>query len=66
MVKDLTGMVQEAAVAQEHKCETTGFFWQQMVETGGFSEKAKVPCQRLLKIRGSLNFVVRTYDWMTP
>ena len=37
-----------------------------MIKAGDFSKKAKVTRQRLLEIRGFLNYVVRTYDWMTP
>ena len=66
LVKELANMVQEAAVSQEQDCEAAEVSREQIVETGGFSGKANVPCQRLLAVRGFLNYMVRTCDWMTP
>ena len=37
-----------------------------MVEEKGLSEGAKVPQQRLLEIRGFLNYIARTYAWLAP
>ena len=42
MVTELANMVQEAAVVQQQECKADGISWMQMMDTGGFSEKAKV------------------------
>ena len=50
-----------SAIIQEQEFNAAGKRREEMVEEEGFSEEAKVPRQRLLEIRGFLNYVVWTY-----
>ena len=66
LVGELDEMVENSSVIQEQECKAAGCTRTQMVKAGDFSKKAKVSQQRLLEIQGFLNYVVRTYGWMTP
>ena len=66
LVGELADMVEKASVIQEQEYKVAGPTRIKMEEFGDFSKKAKVSQQRLLKIRGFLNYVVCTYEWMTP
>ena len=59
-------MKESCCSIHELECKAVGCTRIQMIKAGDFSKKAKVTRQRLLEIRGFLNYVVRTYDWMTP
>ena len=66
LVGELAEMVEKASVVQEQECKTSGRTRIQMTEAGDFSKKAKVSQQQLLEIRGFLNHMVCTYNWITP
>ena len=66
LVTGLTDMVADSADIKEQECEVTGKTREQMEDVNGFSERAKVSRQRMLEIRGFLNYVIRTYVWLAP
>ena len=66
LVGELAEMVQKASVIQEQEYKAAGRTRIQMTEAGDFSKKAKVSQQQLLEIRGFLNHMVCTYNWITP
>ena len=62
----LVDMVVRAELVQEQECKASGKTRKEMKKTGGFSDKAKWSRQRLLEIRGFLNYIVMTYAWLSP
>ena len=61
LVMELAALVVVSDDIQEQECKVAGKTRKHMEDTNGFSEGAKVSRQRLLEIRGYLNYVVRTY-----
>ena len=51
---------------QEQECKAAAKTKKEVLEEKGFSEGAEVPRQRLLEIRGFLNYIVQTYAWLSP
>ena len=66
LVLELANMVAGAKLVQEQECKATGKTRKEMKKSGGFSDKAKLPGQRLLEIRVFPNCLVRTYTWLSP
>ena len=65
LVLELADMVARADHVQEKECKATGKTMKEMEKSGGFSDNAKLPSQHLLGIRGFLNYVVKTYTWLS-
>ena len=59
-------MVAKTELVHEQECKVAGKTRNEMEYSGSFSDKAKLPRQRLLEIQGVLNCVVRTYAWLSP
>ena len=66
LVLELADMVARAELVQEQECKATGKTRKEMEKSGGFSDTAKLPRQHMLEIRGFLDYVVRTYSWLSP
>ena len=58
MVRELAALVEASFIMQDQECTAAGKTRKEMVEEKGLSEEVKVPRQRLLEIRGFLNYVV--------
>ena len=66
LVRELAALVEASDIIQDQECKAADKTRKEMAEEKGFSEEAKVPRQRLLEIRGFLNYVVQTYAWLAP